>query len=770
MLFMIKSITLTNWKTHENTVLDFQNGTNIIVGLMGAGKSSMMDAISFALFGTFPALEHRRYKVEDIIMNRPKKKDSASVKLEFTIGSDIYAVSRSISRNKKSEAKLEKNGQYLQTQSERVNEEIEAILKINYEVFSRAIYAEQNRLDYFLELRKGERKKQIDEMLGLDRFALAEENATSLVNSLKSRIQENEKFVQNADVGVMKSKLEALSKELEAEKEKLKSTEASAKSMYKQLLEIKADYQKLKEENEKRISISKSIAEVESKISTLKLQLDKISMPGKSLAELHESEKRLSEELEALDKDIEANQEKVKIYISKRSASEAQLERCIADMEKAQDIKKKIGSTDLNSLKSEIDSRQNELKLSVAAVADSKSRLAETKKWFDELNKHEGKCPVCEQPLKEEPRKHLLEERSNLIKSITEEIKLKEEQASNAEKELKSLTTKFNELNAALASMPSYEGLDKKASELKNEIDKLNSEAMALEAKLKEIKPRRDEIYKSLDQNKHDIESINRAESLRSEIEASETLLKEKKEQLSALKVTDKDIEDIRERYNAKNAEYAKSTAEINAKKESSSRLESQIEETVKSIAQISAIEDKISIMRRHSTEVSRFKNALIDTESQLREKLVYSINELLEGLWLGLYPYGDYSAIALRAYPDDYALEASVQIEGEDTWVPVDGVSSGGERSIACLALRIAMSMVIVPNLRWLILDEPTHNLDAQGINKMIEVFSGSLPNIVEQIFVITHDDAMKQVHNARIYEFSRDKSSNAPTEIITG
>ncbi len=79
-------------------------------------------------------------------------------------------------------------------------------------------------------------------------------------------------------------------------------------------------------------------------------------------------------------------------------------------------------------------------------------------------------------------------------------------------------------------------------------------------------------------------------------------------------------------------------------------------------------------------------------------------------------------------------------------------------------------MAMVIVPNLKWLILDEPTHNLDEQGIARMIEVFSNSLPGIVEQIFVITHDDALKQVHNARIYEFDRDKSANAATTVQLG
>ncbi|MCL5679975.1 MAG: AAA family ATPase [Candidatus Marsarchaeota archaeon] len=767
---MIKSITLVNWKTHEDTTLDFQNGTNIIVGLMGAGKSSMMDAISFALFGTFPALEHRRYKVEDIIMNRPRKKDSASVKLEFALGDDLYVVSRGISRNKKSEAKIEKNGKYLQTQSERVTEEIEAILKINYEVFSRAIYAEQNRLDYFLELRKGERKKQIDEMLGLDRFALAEENATSLVNSLKAIIQENEKFVQNADISAMKSKLESLSKGLESEKKKAVLLNDSAKALREQLSALKQEYQKMREENEKRIALSKSMAEVESRLSTLKMQLSKISVPKGSLTELQESGKRLSSELESADKNIESAQEKVKRFISMRSSSEAQLTRCLSDMEKAKEIKKKIGGTDINSLKSEIDAKQNELKLSVAELADSRSRLAETKKWLDELNKHESKCPICERSLPEDLKKHLLEERNEIIKTITEEIKHKESQVNNSEKELKSLNVRLNELSALASNLSAYEGLDAKAEELKNKIKSINSDMEASESALKTLKPKRDELYKDLEKNRSDMDSIKRAESLKSEIVSSEAALKEKTMQISMLKITDKDIEAVRERYNEKNAEYAKASAEIAAIKESSSRLEVQISDVTKSIAQINAIEEKISATRKHSIEVSRFKNALVDTEAQLRERLVYSINELLEGLWLGLYPYGDYSAIALRAYSDDYALEASVQIEGEDTWLPVDGVSSGGERSIACLALRIAMSMVIVPNLKWLILDEPTHNLDAQGINKMIEVFSGSLPNIVEQIFVITHDEAMKQVHNARIYEFSRDKSSNSPTEINTG
>ena len=69
---MIKSIELTNWKTHKHTVINFQKGVNVLIGVMGAGKSSVIDGISFGLFGTFPSLNHKRTTTENLISNRPE--------------------------------------------------------------------------------------------------------------------------------------------------------------------------------------------------------------------------------------------------------------------------------------------------------------------------------------------------------------------------------------------------------------------------------------------------------------------------------------------------------------------------------------------------------------------------------------------------------------------------------------------------------------------------------------------------------------------------
>jgi len=203
-------------------MLEFSKGTNILIGQMGAGKSSVMDAISFALFGKYPALQHRHLTMQDIITNRPVQMQEAQVRLEFNIGTDTYEVTRTISIDGVAKATLEKNGTYVQSQPQRVNEEIERILKIDYDLFVRAIYAEQNRLTYFLELSPSERKKEIDELLGLDLFANAQDSATTLVNRINDMVKDETNAAKGFDLEKLKQALQEEKDELPSLKKKKK--------------------------------------------------------------------------------------------------------------------------------------------------------------------------------------------------------------------------------------------------------------------------------------------------------------------------------------------------------------------------------------------------------------------------------------------------------------------------------------------------------------------------------------------------------------------
>jgi len=80
---MIKRIKLINWRSHKSTELEFEKGSNVLIGKMGAGKSSVINAICFALFGTFPELQRREATLNSVIMDRPAQQDYAKVELEF---------------------------------------------------------------------------------------------------------------------------------------------------------------------------------------------------------------------------------------------------------------------------------------------------------------------------------------------------------------------------------------------------------------------------------------------------------------------------------------------------------------------------------------------------------------------------------------------------------------------------------------------------------------------------------------------------------------
>jgi DNA repair exonuclease SbcCD ATPase subunit len=131
--------------------------------------------------------------------------------------------------------------------------------------------------------------------------------------------------------------------------------------------------------------------------------------------------------------------------------------------------------------------------------------------------------------------------------------------------------------------------------------------------------------------------------------------------------------------------------------------------------------------------------------------------------IWGELYPYPDFSEIRLMI-DKDYVL----QLKGSRGWVSVEGIVSGGERSLASLALRIAFSLAFTPNLRWMILDEPTHNLDANAIQHFGDILRDKLGYFAEQVFLITHEEKLSDSIGGSVYKLERDKENDGVTKVL--
>ncbi len=108
------------------------------------------------------------------------------------------------------------------------------------------------------------------------------------------------------------------------------------------------------------------------------------------------------------------------------------------------------------------------------------------------------------------------------------------------------------------------------------------------------------------------------------------------------------------------------------------------------------------------------------------------------------------------------------LQLSDRDgNWIPVEGVTSGGEQTCACLTLRIAFAVVLTPALSWLVLDEPTHNLDFEGIRELAIALRERIPELVKQLLLITHEERMESAVSGFLYRFYRDKNSDEPTRV---
>ena len=74
----------------------------------------------------------------------------------------------------------------------------------------------------------------------------------------------------------------------------------------------------------------------------------------------------------------------------------------------------------------------------------------------------------------------------------------------------------------------------------------------------------------------------------------------------------------------------------------------------------------------------------------------------------------------------------------------------------------------MLAPNLKLLLLDEPTHNLDKNSIELLKNALRGSLNEFVNQIILITHEETLQEAANGKLYKVERDKNVDGESRVI--
>lgn len=323
---IFRKLTLKNFKSYADAEITFNNGITIIVGENGAGKSTILEGISFALFK-----QHGARKIDDLVRNNSN--DEMLVELEFTSNGKEYKISREKSKSKLISSLLKKtvtNGDYIPlcVGDKEVSIQLAKILAIDSDLFLNAIYVRQGEIAELVNKTPAEKKLLIGKLLGLDSLERAWKNIQPIISKyensraeLKGRLSSTANLEEehNKKVGLLNSlkenglaledKLKEIRKiqennrneklNMEREKEIYDNFINNLKSEQEALASLEKDKREIQERLDEIANAEEKMGRLEKYIRKLPLYLD-FEKSVTTIQQLKKEEMEISDKLDSI--------------------------------------------------------------------------------------------------------------------------------------------------------------------------------------------------------------------------------------------------------------------------------------------------------------------------------------------------------------------------------------------------------------------------------------------------------------------------------------
>jgi exonuclease SbcC len=219
----LNKLVMKNFKKFRHAELEFSDGLTGIVGSNGAGKSTIVEAIAWALYGNRASAIKR-----DFIRNaRARESDSVETRLTLSLGKQELVIYRAMKgKGLMAEAFLELDGQRTASGSKEVDGRLEEILNISYQDFMKTFYARQKDLDNLLKEGGMGKREYLLKLLGLEDI---KENAIMQIKDDRDSLEEQRNRLAGAlaEIGEVEVRLENASLQILTEEKGLQEAESS---------------------------------------------------------------------------------------------------------------------------------------------------------------------------------------------------------------------------------------------------------------------------------------------------------------------------------------------------------------------------------------------------------------------------------------------------------------------------------------------------------------------------------------------------------------
>jgi DNA repair protein SbcC/Rad50 len=458
----------------ERTVVDFEGAELFaLTGPTGAGKTSVLDAILFALYGAVP--RHGKQAVTAVVTQGLLE---ARVLLDFTVADTGYRLARVVRRDPRTgkgstaEARLESGDEVIASGASDVTAEIEVRLGLSFEQFCRCVLLPQGEFAKFLHDKPGDRQDLLVALLDLG------------VYERVGRLATVRKEVAEAQVGEIEARLGRIGA---VEPEHLDQAVARVALLEGLAVTVETSTKRLEELTERRAEAERAAAEKRRRVGVL----SGLAAPA-GLGELAEQLGEANAVLEAARSEqrlAAIRLEKVEAAMSALPARAA-LERWRERRAELSEVERRLGLT-----VAALDEAEHEV-AAATAVADEATRVLDgAQRAHAAAHLRSGlavgeECPVCHRPIDElsdEPPPAELEQAEQERDRTADRARAAGRKQAAAEADSKTLRAMMDKLADEVAGAPSPDEVEASLTAVSTAEEELQNSRTAHSAALAEV-------------------------------------------------------------------------------------------------------------------------------------------------------------------------------------------------------------------------------------------------------------------------------------------
>lgn len=519
---ILKKVIIENIRSHE--YLEFEPasiGVTAISGENGAGKSTIVDAFSWSLFGTrLHGLRNKNYIREGV----DAKEKTVQVTSYIRVGNTDFMIKRKITSNEGAcECKVfsynEEIGDWEFESGPAVTHAesfIRSILNIDEKGFLSSVFIQQKQVDQIVSASPTERGQVIEKLIGVS--AITE--STKLAREESRALQRAADIIQPGSLEDEKAKVDEFKIKVTTAKDNLKEVEETLKTLEQELVVLRATEQAETELQNHLDSLNTSLDNVKKDDSYLKENLKNYTKILKDNSEISIDYKLK----EIIEEELSESLEKEKAIQNELNNINIQITRYASLFEET------LNYDEIKAAYDEITDNYNDLmnKKSVLdeALMGLKVKVKSVKQHLELLKSGAAECPVCGHP----------------ILNPEEEFKKHTEEQNENKKEFKQIKEELTELEEAISKIGNdktqYEALLEKATEQVNSVDDFKKAKENKQTKEAEL----NSIQLVINKNREQLADINANEKHRDlintakeQVTISEQRLKDNKKERARL-------------------------------------------------------------------------------------------------------------------------------------------------------------------------------------------------------------------------------------------